>query len=505
MVGPRIGRRCLFVFAMASAAFAPRLFGQSVLFEYAGPSSTNPIDFGVLVGDWDGDGVPDVAIRASYDDTVAPDAGAVEVRSGKNGSLLQTFYGAKKEDYFGIPVAMPDLDGDGKPELLVLDYYSDLAGPNFGSAFLFAGGSGTQLWRVDGTRLLGIGGGPVNDLDADGVPDVFVTEVGALHVCSGASGTELFAISGPPSFDFGYSSADLGDLNGDGVDDFIVGAPDANGAGMHRGRATIYSGSDQSVLQSFFGQDDFDHLGDACARIGDVDGDGLRDFAIVDRHQNYLAGNDPAVVRIHSAATFAVLGTIQAGGGSYLFSRIDATGDANGDGVEDFALLFGASPNSKAMWATTLFSGKTLTRLYSFEHLEPDGFVVGDAGDFDGDGFRDLLAASPFDAGGRFRIYSGNDLWLDASDHVGRKNATLTLSTGEEPTGNLTVLAIVGVDGTPAFQLVDGLGQFDATQRRVVTGTVPAGLSGHSLDLQAFALDPSGHVVDSAVETIDFN
>ena len=164
----------------ASGLLAPAIRAQAVLFEVKG------FNGGASAGDWDGDGVGDFAVASPYDDKSARDAGAVSVVSGSDESVLQTWYGRNASDYFGTPVAMPDVDGDGKDEVLVLVPWSDVGGPDLGSAYLFAGGSGTRLWRVDGTwGLLGQFGGPTRDFDGDGAPDVYLAEYLELHVVSG--------------------------------------------------------------------------------------------------------------------------------------------------------------------------------------------------------------------------------------------------------------------------------------------------------------------------------
>ena len=93
MSGPCCTHSRFFLPALVAGALAPCAVGQDVLYEIKGTSAVNPIEFGVVVGDWNGDAIPDVALMSRYDDTVAPDAGAVEIRSGKDGSVLHTFHG----------------------------------------------------------------------------------------------------------------------------------------------------------------------------------------------------------------------------------------------------------------------------------------------------------------------------------------------------------------------------------------------------------------------------
>ena len=177
--------------------FVRRVVAQQTLYEVRGTDAAHLVDDGAVVGDWNGDGTRDVAVRLPLDSTVAFRAGAVEIRSGTDASLLASLYGSSTDEYFGFPVAMPDVDGDGIDDLLVLHVGARVSGATRGAASLYAGGTGARLWRLDGTTYgMGISGGPIGDFDGDGVRDVFVGEAGALYVVSGASGSIVLSITG---------------------------------------------------------------------------------------------------------------------------------------------------------------------------------------------------------------------------------------------------------------------------------------------------------------------
>ena len=492
-------------FFVAFGALAPASRSQTVLFDYDG-SKVGDIQSGAAVGDWNGDGVGDFAVGVPLDDSKNPDAGAVYLVSGFDGSILSVWYGINKADYFGSPVAMPDIDGDGKPEVLVCDPTADLGvSVDIGAVYLYSSASSTALWKKKGTNgLLGAIAGPTRDLDGDGAPDLFVAERLAVRVFSGKSGALLFTLTAPPgdATSIGYSACDLGDVNGDGIDDFMVTSPLDDTANTDAGAATIYSGADQSVLSTLFGINMNEQFGHSCARVGDADADGLRDFAVASLYQDFQNGRLSPVIRVFSAATNALLAEIKTPNSAKFDFQplVWSVGDSNQDGVEDFVL--------NELWpgvsqqVPTLYSGRTLMRLYGFDQAESYGDIPFSAGDFDGDGIEDLLGNEYLQSPGRIRVYGGSELWLDVKLHAPTAGSLLEFTTREGPPGNLTVLAIVGVDGTPIFQIVGGLGSFDATETRYLSGNVPPGLSGHVVDFMAFA--DLGHVAATTVESVVF-
>lgn len=492
----------LFLVASGTSATASAAASQQVLFEFHG--SSDLVTGGAPVGDWDGDGVQDFAVDEPGNDTVATDAGAVFVISGANGSTLQAFYGTNASDQFGMAVAMPDVDGDGRRDLLICDPYADFSGPDFGSAFLYSGGSGKLLWQYDGAfGWLGALGGPTCDLDGDGAPDVLLGERLAVRVISGLTGSLLFKLTAPAgdAGSLGYSACDVGDVNGDGVDDFMVTFPKDSTQVTEAGSASIWSGKDQSLLFKLNGTTPYQHFGFMCDRIGDFDGDGVRDYAVTSQYEDFNQGDYDALVSVYSAASGRLLRILKTPDPKQFNYQplIYGTGDANADGVEDFVLN---QVPIGTTWYPVLFSGRTLRRLYGFERQEDPGYVSGGAGDFDGDGIADLVGNAPLSPPGRVRVYGGSRLWLDVQPGFPTTGDSLQLATREGPPKSLAALALVSIDGTPTFQLLGGVGSFDATGGYVVAGTVPPGLSGHVIKLMSFAdLKP---VAWSAAESVAF-
>jgi len=105
----------------------------------------------------------------------------------------------------------------------------------------------------------------IPDLNGDGIDDLlagapqpFQFAPGYVSVFSGADGLELYRIEGPPPTGavgdrFGSAIVVLGDLDGDGFADFAVGTPEDDDAGFEAGSVSIHSGADGALLRRYLG------------------------------------------------------------------------------------------------------------------------------------------------------------------------------------------------------------------------------------------------------------
>jgi FG-GAP repeat protein len=195
-----------------------------------------------------------------------------------------------------------------------------------------------------------------------------------------------------------------GDVTGDGIPDFLIGA---NGASINSGAVIARSGADGSLGWKLAGNSG-EYLGSALAFMGDVDGDGFTDFASTNANPPGGAVGGWGVT-IYSGATRAPLRTILGGTGEKLGIAIEPMGDLDGDGVVDLALAEG-------LYAEVhVFSGKSGALLYTipspnFGYLF--GYSIASGRDVDGDGFWDLMIGDPYASpggvgGGAAFLYSG--------------------------------------------------------------------------------------------------
>ena len=229
-------------------------------------------------GDIDGDGKADLVIGIPFPDDYR---GTVRVVSGSDGSVLYNFDGDNAQDRFGLSVSgAGDVDGDGRADLIV---GAPATRFRSGSARVLSGSDGSVLYNFDGDSegdQFGNSVSGVGDVNGDGRADLIVgaADDRIAHVFSGSDGSVLHTFTGAPSFGGAVSGA--GDVNGDGASDLIVGAELDSPNGTWSGSARVLSGSDGSVIFNFDGDGGSDFFGGAVSGVGDVNRDGAPDLIV---------------------------------------------------------------------------------------------------------------------------------------------------------------------------------------------------------------------------------
>ena len=223
--------------------------------------------FGTAVsaaGDVNADGTVDVLVGAPYRwyNNLPFPAGSVQVLSGVDGSVLRVYPGANNSDHFGTSVELvPDIDGDGVPEHVIGSPRHKVFGQQLGAVFVYSGATGLQLTLMTGAvgSRFGTRVASSDDMDGDGQPELVVSACacvnvgpstgtpGAVEIRSPLDGALLGRIEGAPLVGFAYSVDTLGDLNGDGVGEFVFGNHWDDTLGMQTGSAAVASYSDLAL------------------------------------------------------------------------------------------------------------------------------------------------------------------------------------------------------------------------------------------------------------------
>ncbi len=268
--------------------------------------------------DYDSDGLPDAIVSAYGDDDGGSTAGAVYVIPGTNfaaGSLASLGYklvGEDSQDNFGIGLAAGgDLTGDGLADVIVGASGDDSGASAAGAVYVFAGpiaadaDASTATVKLTGARSSdAMGSGSIAgdaDLDGDGQVDLVVgvddaddggSASGTVFVfygplASGGVATADLSFTGDATSDaFGIALALIGDTNDDGLAEILAGASGNDSGGSTSGKAYLIAGTAASgdagsvAFATFVGETSGDYAGLAVTSPGDLDENGSADVLV---------------------------------------------------------------------------------------------------------------------------------------------------------------------------------------------------------------------------------
>jgi hypothetical protein len=308
-------------------------------FDYSGFSVSS-------AGDINGDGFDDLIIGAYFADPNGSGSGASYVVFGKSsgfsanlelssldGSNGFQINGEAAFDLSGFSVSNAgDVNGDGFDDLIIGAYLADPNSSGSGTSYVVFGKSsgftanlelssldGNNGFQINGEAAFDLSGFSVSsagDINGDGFDDLIIgahradpngNDSGASYVVFGKSsgfsanlqlssldGNNGFQINGEATYDFsGISVSGVGDINGDGFDDLIIGAYFADPNGSTSGASYVVFGKSSGFtanlqLSSLDGSNGFqingvtavDLSGFSVSSAGDVNGDGFDDLII---------------------------------------------------------------------------------------------------------------------------------------------------------------------------------------------------------------------------------
>jgi hypothetical protein len=259
----------------------------------------------VNLGDVDGDGKADFAISAIHgsgdDGGDTSLSGLVTIyKGGGNGHVIKKIGGDGPMDKFGYALAAGDVNGDGKPDLIVSAPFNtnDPALYQSGAVYVYFAPDFTTrvaLYASTTNKALGLAVA-AGDVNSDTIADVLIAASGKILVYFG--GTPFTpAINAPDitltsaSAGFGKAIAVIGDLDGDAMGEIAIGAPNAV-INNYRDTGSVYivegsatgsvnlEAAPAALLVRIDGAGLFNRFGASISAMGDVDGDGKPDFAV---------------------------------------------------------------------------------------------------------------------------------------------------------------------------------------------------------------------------------
>lgn len=286
-----------------------------------------------MIGDVDGDGTDDLALRTRFDPVDETERPELWIVSGADGRpILRLRVEAHVTEHDDEPddigerellehwsaLGVDDVDGDGGADLALGLAEDSCGGHSAGAVRVISGRSGATIWEARGRKPYdGLGSSLAlgDDIDGDGRRDLVACGEGAhskgvlgcVVVLSARDGRLLAVADGPrvvwddedphdveiADLGFGAAVSRIGDVDHDRVADVAVGAPYGPGFLELRGSIHAYSGRDLSPLWSSVGEVD-EFLGFEISAIGDRDGDGIDEVLATssDEPSRILSGKD---------------------------------------------------------------------------------------------------------------------------------------------------------------------------------------------------------------------
>ena len=448
-------------------------------------------------GDFNGDGFDDLVIGANnveinddlgvgetyvifgsadgFDATLTPSD-----LDGSNGLRIQ---GLSAGDRSGSSVSSGDFNGDGLSDLIIGAPNADLgnrfdAGQSY-VVFGTASGAadipvsslnGSNGFIVNGIGIPGILGNDrsgsavssLGDFNGDGIDDFAISSpdadpngvrsagqsyvvfgnsdgFGAVLNLSDLNGANGFAINGIGEDGLsGFSLSGAGDVNGDGLNDVVIGAPDVDLEGLQAaGQAYVLFGRGASFESSvdltdldgsngfaINGVSAFDDTGFAVSSAGDINADGIDDLIV-----SAPEGDPGGAIGINSGEVYVVFGASDGfsaaidlssldGSNGFVVNgglgisgageSVDAAGDVNGDGIDDLIVgapdagtgdafvVYGSSAGFAAAVELNALNGSNGFAIDGPSGVDGFGTSVSSAGDLNGDGIDDLAVGTSF-------------------------------------------------------------------------------------------------------------
>ena len=344
--------------------------------------------------------------------------------TARSQEIVRQWFGDGKGQTLGLPVALVgDVNADGFIDVGVGALQDDTLFFDGGMLRILSGRDGAVLYSfygdATGAELGILGQSPIGDVDLDGYDDILASEwyygsaAGRIFVFSGKDGSVLRTITGTPTRMVGGSISGTGDIDGDGVPDFAASAT----AGSY---VTLFSGATSTVIRKLTASDPASkYFGNGLLNPGDIDGDGVNDLIVIengcfyakDKHFYAFSGSTGAVI-------WETNEQWNCNYGSFAHNPV-VIGDVTGDGIADWAMGSLLYQTGHVTGSVTFYSGSdgsAIRTVYNPIGSGPSSTLGREAiaavSDVNGDGVPDFATADTArseDPGGDIFFFSGID------------------------------------------------------------------------------------------------
>ncbi|MBL8843968.1 MAG: FG-GAP repeat protein [Planctomycetes bacterium] len=485
-----------------------RIAGRSLFQELEVLPPTRILVDAACGDDVDGDGVLDI-VQIDYDRD--PLWRFVSHRSGRDGGEI---------DRFALPVggatpakivATPDLDGDGRGDLVV---------GGLGTIELRSGADGSLIrsWAGSADELFGMflvvavqpSTGAVEL--AVGLPQAggAAPNGGALEVYDLATGARRFRVAGISTGEqLGRSIASTGDLDGDSISDWVVGAPYFTGVGHAAGRVWILSGAGGATIRTISATAPDEVAGAAVAACPDIDGDGVPEVVV---GAPGARSNGAGEVRCYSGASGTLRWTERGSRAGAYFGASIAVARSVGSRVAEIAVMGRAQDSCRLLDAASgrsiaaLGSAFDLTTPMVWPHLVE--LPPWSAHSFDGDAAWEIVLFDPQAApiggveAGAAAVVELEEIYL-AIDPLSAGIGDRVTATISGVPGAAWGIHLASVDDVP-FDQFTAFGTLDFDGLRTTWEFVPPGLEGLHYTLRVYSLSGAGRLIESRDWTLTF-
>lgn len=335
-------------------------------------------------------------------------------------------FGNTDEQYGYSVTSIGDINNDGYDDAAAGAPQNDDRDENAGKVYIFMGGNEYDLnpdYEIYGStsgatnEYFGYSVSGAGDVNNDGYDDIIVgapyygLATGRVFIFFGSASVDTSAdliMTGTLGSFFGNSVSGAGDLNNDGFDDIITGASQYN---SNTGRAFVYLGGSPmngTIDLTMTGLGTGNYLGTSVSKAGDVNNDNFDDFVVGSPGNS--SSNGRANIYLGSAVLNNSADIIVTGQASYGYfgTSVSNAGDVNNDGYDDVIIgAYGLNSSNGRIYI--YYGGAVMNNVSDLEVSGSSGYEFGycvsDAGDVNNDGYDDFVAGAPSSPSGNIYIF----------------------------------------------------------------------------------------------------